>query len=85
MSAEKNSKYLAIMFFNQNYTRQSDLKGVERDKEKLRKLLKNYVQDTSDDVEDVLKELQLIVSKRIGEEFERVHFHFSGKIHTFVS
>ena len=71
MSDEKNSKYLAIMFFNQNYRRQSELKGVWR--------------DTSDDVEDVLKELQFIVSKRIGEEFERVHFHFSGKVNTFVS
>ena len=85
MSDEKNSKYLAIMFFNQNYRRQSELKGVGRDKEKLTELLKNYVQDTSDDVEDVFKELQFIVSKRIGEEFERVHFHFSGKVNTFVS
>ena len=80
MSEEKNSKYLAILFFNENYKRQPELPGVGRDKEKLTKLLRNYVQVTEDDSADILEDLQIIVEERIGEEFERVHFHFSGKI-----
>ena len=85
MSEEKNSKYLAILFFNQNYKRQPDLPGVGRDKEKLTELLRNYVQVTEDDSADILDDLQIIVEERIGEEFERVHFHFSGKISNLTS
>ena len=80
MSEEKNSKYLAILFFNQNYKRQPDLPGVGRDKEKLTELLRNYVQVTVDDSMDIFEDLQYVVEERIGDEFERVHFHFSGKI-----
>ena len=80
MSEEKNSKYLAILFFNQNNGRGPELPGVGRDKEKLTELLRNYVQITVDDSMDILEDLQVIVEESIGEEFERVHFHFSGKI-----
>ena len=60
MSEEKNSKYLAILFFNQNYKRQPDLPGVGRDKEKLTELLRNYVQVPVDDSDDILEDLQFI-------------------------
>ena len=80
MREEKNSKYLAILFFNQNYKRQQELPGVGRDKEKLMELMGNYVQESVDDSDDILECLQVIVDERIGEEYERVHFHFSGKI-----
>ena len=81
MSEEKNSKYLAILFFNQNYKRLPELSGLGRDKEKLTELLRNYVVQVSvDNSEDLLEDLQDIVEKRIGEEYEGVHFHFSGKI-----
>ena len=49
-------------------------------KKNLTELLRNYVQVTEDDSDDILEDLQIIVEERIGEEFERVHFHFSGKI-----
>ena len=84
MSEEKNSKYLAILFFNQNYKRQQELPGVGRDKEKLMELMGNYVQESVDDSDDILECLQVIVDERIGEEYERVHFHFSGKICEFT-
>ena len=76
------------MIFNQNYksSKLPNLPGVGKDKEKMTELLKNYVQVQRDDV-DVLEKLQKIVSERIGEEFERVHFHFSGKksnLHTVI-
>ena len=72
------------MFFNQNYKRQPELPGVGRDKEKLIELMRNYVQVSTDDSGDILEDLQVIVEEKIGEEFERVHFHFSGNYFAFT-
>ena len=80
MSEEKNSKYLSISIYNCKYKRQPELPGVGRDKEKLMELLRNYVQVPLNNSDHVLDDLQYIVEERRGEEFERVHFHISGKI-----
>ena len=68
------------MFFNIHYNSLDPLPGVEKDKTELMKLFYKYehvlpIINSS----DVLKDLKYIVEKRKNEEFERVHFHFSGK------
>ena len=71
------------MFFNSNYNSLRDLRGVEKDKTELMKLFYKYEHEPNgkpfSNSSDVLQDLKYIVEKRKNEEFERVHFHFSGK------
>ena len=60
------------------------LPGVEKDREELVKLLCRYKHALPSgkpvtNSNDVLLDLQHIVSMKKEEEFERVHFHFSGE------
>ena len=68
------------MFFNIHYNSLDPLPGVEKDKSELMKLFYKYehvlpIINSS----NVLQDLKYILEKRKNEEFERVHFHFSGK------
>ena len=63
---------------------QDPLPGVEKDKEELVKLLSQYKHALPNgkpvsNSNNVLRDLQRIVSMKKEEEFERVHFHFSGE------
>ena len=58
----------------------SNLPGVENDKEDLVKILSKYEQNVTDRSNSVLGDLRKIVEKYNETEFDRVHFHFSGKI-----
>ena len=75
-------KFLAILCFNQNYKRLPNLDGVAIDKSELTEVLKNYKKEFIDNSDDVLKSLKDSVEYYNEEKkkFERVHFHFSGKI-----
>ena len=84
MSDKIDRKYLAILFFNSDYNSLSPLPGVKKDKTELMKLLYKYehVLPNGNPVinsSDVLQDLKDIIEKRKNEEYERVHFHFSGK------
>ena len=71
---------MAILFFNQDYKswKFKNLPGVERDRVELTELLSEYEQIVIDNADNVLDELQFLISMRKKEKFERVHFHFSG-------
>ena len=70
-----------MLFFNQEYkntNRYEELPGVEKDRIELTELLSEYEQIVVKNADNVLEELQYLIEDRKGEEFERVHFHFSG-------
>ena len=75
-------QYLAILFFQKDYKSSLDnLDGVEDDEKELTKVLKNYRKRVVRNSEDVLKGLRKIRQDFKENEFERVHFHFSGRIY----
>ena len=75
-------KFLAILCFNQDYKRLPKLDGVAIDKKELTKILKKYKKESFNNSENVLNSLKDSVQYFNAEKkkFERVHFHFSGKI-----
>ena len=58
---------------------QKSLPGVENDEKVLIELLSKYEQEVTYQCPSVLDELRVIVENCQEREFERVHFHFSGK------
>ena len=75
-------KFLAILYFNQDYKRLPKLDGVTVDKKELTEVLKKYKKESFNNSENVLNSLKDSVQYFNAEKkkFERVHFHFSGKI-----
>ena len=75
---------LGILFFLDDYNKSSlpNLPGVVHDEKELTEGLKNYQKKVIKNSEDVLKELRKIIEDCKQKEFERVHFHFSGKINS---
>ena len=51
------------------------------DEKELTEVLKNYQKKIIKNSEDVLKDLRKILEDLKQKKFERIHFHFSGKIH----
>ena len=51
------------------------------DKKELKEVLKRYKKRVITSSEDVLVDLRKLIEKFKQKEFERVHFHFSGKSH----
>ena len=52
---------------------------VENDKKVLMEILSKYKQEVTEHSTSVLEDLKAIVEEYKQREFERVHFHFSGK------
>ena len=77
-------QYKAILFFNQKYKSQPTLDGVESDEKELTEVLKKYKKESFNNSENVLNSLKELVEHldKNKKKFERVHFHFSGKIKT---
>ena len=75
-------KFLAILYFNQDYKRLPKLDGVTVDKKELTEVLKKYKKESFNNKENVLNSLKDLVQyfNEEKKKFERVHFHFSGKI-----
>ena len=48
------------------------------DRVELTELLSEYQQIVIDNADNVLDELQYLITIQAKEKFERVHFHFSG-------
>ena len=61
-----------------------NLPGVAYDKEQLTEVLKKYKKFIYNSSENVLEDLKKIIEKCKQEEFERVHFHFSGKYRKII-
>ena len=57
---------------------------MERDKTVLVELLSKYKQHVEDNSESILEDLKMIVEEEKGNQYERVHFHFSGNIYKLV-
>ena len=74
--------FLAILVFNKDYKRLPKLAGVEDDEKELTKSLKKYKKELINNSENVLNSLKDSVEyfNEEKKKFERVHFHFSGKI-----
>ena len=66
--------------FNKDYNSGNvdDLPGVEKDETELTELLSEYRQEIVRNCDVVLEDLKAIVKEEKEEQFERVHFHFSG-------
>ena len=76
------SQYLAILFFQNEYKSSlSNLPGVLHDEKELKVVLKKYQKTVVKNSEDVLTDLKKIVKDCKDKEFERIHFHFSGRIY----
>ena len=72
------------MFFQKVYKSfWDDLPGVEDDEKELNAVLKNYQKRVVRNSEDVLKGLRKILQDFNQKKFERIHFHFSGRIYQF--
>ena len=54
------------------------LPGVENDRIEMTEILHKYKKEIVNNSDDVLGNLQYIIEEQKEEEFERVHFHFSG-------
>ena len=50
------------------------------DEKDLKEVLKNYHQKVIKDSENVLKDLEKIRQECKEKQFERIHFHYSGKM-----
>ena len=76
------SQYLAILFFQNDYHKSAlpNLPGVVNDEKELTEVLKNYQKKVIRNSEDILKDLGKILQDCSQKEFERIHFHFSGRI-----
>ena len=73
-------KYLAILFFLNNYNGPlPNLPGVENDEKELKKVLKQYKKVVINSSKDILEDVQEIVQANKRKGLERVHFHFSGR------
>ena len=57
-----------------------NLPGVVNDEKELKEVLKNYQQVVINGSKNVLEDLREIVQGCKQKEYERIHFHFSGKI-----
>ena len=74
------SKYLAILFFLNNYNGSlPNLPGVENDEKELKEVLKMYKKVLYNSSKNILEDVQEIVEVNKKKELERVHFHFSGR------
>ena len=73
-------QYLAILVFLKDYKGNlRDLPGVEEDQKELVKVLSQYKQYVVTESKSVLEDIKDCVKHYEQKEFERVHFHFSGK------
>ena len=80
------SKYLAILFFLNNYNGSlPNLPGVENDEKELKKVLKKYKKVVINSSKNILEDVQEIVQANKQKGLERVHFHFSGRILNILS
>ena len=61
-----------------------NLPGVVNDEKELKEVLKNYQQVVINGSKNVLEDLREIVHGCKQREYERIHFHFSGKIFRIV-
>ena len=78
MEMAEEQENLAILIFNWEYNGRENLPGVRRDKEALEELLSTYTQVPVNNADNVLQELKYVVEDMKDQEFDRVHFHFSG-------
>ena len=80
------SQYLAILFFLNNYNNGHlpNLPGVVHDEKELTEVLKYYQKKVINSSKNVLEDLKEILQTCKLKEYERIHFHFSGKIHKNV-
>ena len=75
-------KYLAILFFLEEYNSSlRNLPGVVDDKKELKQVLSKYTKRIYTSSENVLDDLRKVIKEFKQKDFERVHFHFSGKLH----
>ena len=78
-------QYLAILFFLNNYNGHlPNLPGVVHDEKELTEVLKCYQKKVINSSKNVLEDLIEILQACKQEEYERIHFHFSGKIYGFI-
>ena len=63
----------------------SNLPGVRKDEDELTEVLQKYKKRVYNSSENVLEDLRKVIQGCRQKEFERVHFHFSGKICTKIS
>ena len=72
---------LAILFFLRNYNGLlRNLPGVGEDEKELTEVLKKYEKKIVNSSSDVLNDLKEILEACKQKKFERIHFHFSGRI-----
>ena len=71
------------MFFQVDYSKSAlrDLPGVENDEKELTEVLKKYQKRVIKNSENVLEDLRKVLLDFKHMEFERIHFHFSGRIY----
>ena len=79
------SLYLAVLFLLKNYNGPlRNLPGVEKDEKELKEVLKKYQQIIINSSKNILNELKEIIEEYKQKKFERIHFHFSGKIQLHI-
>ena len=77
-------QYLAILFFLNNYNGHlPNLPGVVHDEKELTEVLKSYQKKVINSSKNVLEDLREILQACKQKEYERIHFHFSGKIQRY--
>ena len=77
-------QYLAILFFLNNYHGHlPNLPGVVHDEKELTEVLKSYPKKVINSSKNVLEDLREILQDCKQKEYERIHFHFSGKIQRY--
>ena len=73
-------QYLAILFFLNNYNGHlPNLPGVVHDEKELTEVLKHYQKKVINSSKNVLEDLKEILHPFKQKEYERIHFHFSGR------
>ena len=76
---------LAILFFLRNYNGLlRNLPGVGEDEKELTEVLKKYEKTIVNSSSDVLNDLKEILEACKQKKFERIHFHFSGRVREMV-
>ena len=69
------------MFFLKNYNGGlRNLPGVGEDEKELTEVLKKYQKIVINSSKNILDDLKEILEDCKQKKFERIHFHFSGKI-----
>ena len=58
-----------------------NLPGVENDERELTEVLTKYKKEVFNNSKNVLEDLKECIEEHKQQEFERVHFHYSGKIY----